>query len=167
VVVDGTDFKIVDQHDGNYSRWKSVKKGINGPAVKYEVATCIQTGKIVWIHGPFKGAVHDKVIFNHALMHKLDPGEMAEADDGYTGLPNHIARPVDPRAVDSAKQMAKSLARRRHETANKRFKQWGCLSETYRHHIGFHQHVFNAVAVITEVILECGEPLFPVEYNIP
>lgn len=166
IVVDGTDFSIEDQHDGNYKSWKSIKKGINGPAVKYEVATCIQTGKIVWIFGPFKGGKHDKRIFDLALKHKLGPGEKAEADDGYKGLPDHVALPTDPRATSSGAEMAKSLARRRHETVNKRFKQWGCLNQTYRHDIHFHQDVFSAVAVITEVILECGEPLFPVEYNV-
>ena len=166
IAVDGTDFRIVDQHDGDYASWKSIKKAINGPAVRWEVATCIQTGKLVWIHGPFKGGTHDKNIFDCGLKHMLEPGERAEADDGYRGLPNHIALPVDAKAVTSASKMSKSLTRRRHETANKRFKQWGCLSQTYRHNVQFHKHVFTAVAVITQVILECGEPLFPVEYNI-
>ena len=165
--MDGTDFAIQKQGVGSYRKWKSKKKGINGPAVKYEVATCIQTGKLVWVHGPFRGGTHDKKMFDHALKHMLEPGEKAEADDGYKGLPNHIALPVDPRAGSSQAEISKSLARRRHETANGRFKQWGCLNQTFRHDVQeFHRPVMFAVAVISQLIFECGEPLFPVEYNV-
>jgi len=168
VVVDGTDFAVNSQKpEVNGKRWFSIKKKIYGPAVKYEVATCIQTGKLVWVHGPFKGGTPDKTIFRHKLIHMMEPGERAEADAGYTGLPDHIAMPVDARAPHGPGQLSKSLARRRHETANGVFKFWGCLNSVYRHDIDFHQDVFYACAVLVQLKIECGDPLFQVEYNLP
>ena len=54
--------------------------------------------------------------------------------------------------------------RARHETVNKRFKQWGCLQNKFRHDILKHAEVFRAVAVITQIAIETGEPLFEVNY---
>jgi hypothetical protein len=60
----------------------------------------------------------------------------------------------------------KAKARSRQETVNKRFKQWGCLSRVFRHHdLRKHSSLFRAVAVITQMAIENGEPLFSVEYT--
>ena len=60
------------------------------------------------------------------------------------------------------RQIISSTARRRHETANKRFMHFGVLSLRFRHDYLFHRDCFVAVAVITEIILENGEPFFSV-----
>ena len=52
-----------------------------------------------------------------------------------------------------------------HETVNKQFKQWGCLSQKFCHNIIKHAEVFRAVAVITELSIQNGEPLFEVKYS--
>jgi hypothetical protein len=49
--VDGADFKIYNQKPFTKDDY-SFK--FNGPGVRYEVASNIQTGDIVWINGPFK-----------------------------------------------------------------------------------------------------------------
>jgi hypothetical protein len=50
MTVDGTDFKI--QEPSPFSRtWYSHK--FKGPGFRYKVAVGIQTGDIVWTHGPF------------------------------------------------------------------------------------------------------------------
>jgi hypothetical protein len=59
----------------------------------------------------------------------------------------------------------KSVVRSRHETLNKRLKQWHVLHDTFRHDLEKHSSVFRAVDVITQVAIEHGEPLFSVEYN--
>jgi hypothetical protein len=52
--------------------------------VPYEVALCIQTGHIVWVHGPIPcGEMNDLSIFGSNLKRLLAPGEMAEADAIY------------------------------------------------------------------------------------
>lgn len=79
--VDGTDFMVAQ-----YSPWSMSWYGhkFHGPGVRYEVAICILTGRIVWIHGPFRcGEWNDVSIFTHALMNELEDGERVETDKGY------------------------------------------------------------------------------------
>ncbi len=56
-------------------------------------------------------------------------------------------------------------ARARHETFNGRLKNWGILSQVYRHNIMSHGDVFRACTVVTQLIVANGEPLFEVEYE--
>jgi hypothetical protein len=58
-----------------------------------------------------------------------------------------------------------SAARLRHETFNSRLKNWGILEKVYRHDITVHRTVFYACAVITQLSVANGEPLFEVEYG--
>ena len=53
--------------------------------------------------------------------------------------------------------------RARHETANKRLKQWNALSGVFRHDLSKHSTVFHAVALITQIAIESGESLFEIE----
>ena len=78
--MDGTDFRIKEPHPFHKS-WYSDK--FNGPAVKYEVGVCIQTGWIVWLLGPFRGSKNDHAISMEYLEHVLDDGERYIADKGY------------------------------------------------------------------------------------
>jgi len=136
--------------------WYSHK--FKAAGLRYEVAVSIQNGDIVWINGPFPcGKWPDIKIFREDLIHELEPGEKVEADRGYQGEPRCI---TPQEGNDRAKTV-----RARHETANKRLKQWGCLKELFRHDIRLHSTAFRAVAVITQIAIEHGEPLFVVEYN--
>ena len=58
-----------------------------------------------------------------------------------------------------------SAARSRHKTFNGHLKNWGILERTYRHDIKLHGTVFTACAVITQLCVANGEPLFEVEYG--
>ena len=55
--------------------------------------------------------------------------------------------------------------RARHETVNARFKEWGVLRQLFRHKISKHRAIFRAVAVLTQVKIENGHPLFSVDYT--
>jgi len=55
--------------------------------------------------------------------------------------------------------------RAHHKTLNGRLKNWGILSQVYRHHIMTHGDVFRACAVVTQLTIQDGEPLFEVEYE--
>ena len=80
--IDGTD--VPSYEPGSRSTiWWSHK--FNGPGIKYEVGTCIQTGEIVWFRGPFPCNMSDKDIFDLFLSDKLLPGEGVEAESGYSG----------------------------------------------------------------------------------
>ena len=48
--MDGTDFETLDKKTFDVARYSHK---FNGPAVRYEVATSIQTCDIVWVNGPF------------------------------------------------------------------------------------------------------------------
>ena len=53
----------------------------------------------------------------------------------------------------------------RHETVNKRFKDWNCLVQPCRHSIEQHSTMFRAVVVASKMRIENGEPLFHVDYD--
>jgi hypothetical protein len=55
-------------------------------SINADVAVCLCTGDIVWIHRPFPcERLNDHQIFHHAMIsHMLDEDEKAEADNnGY------------------------------------------------------------------------------------
>ena len=53
----------------------------------------------------------------------------------------------------------------RHETVNKRMTDWNILKAPYQHDIFDHEAVFSAIAVLTQLYFENGEPFFWVEYK--
>lgn len=158
--VDGTDFRIFEQGPTFYSH------KFKGSGLRYEIGLCILTGSIVWINGPFEcGKWPDISIFRSALISELQDSERVEADDGYLGeAPTHIKCPksfCNPKETEFMQQRV----RNRHETVNKRFKQFGILKQAYRHNISNHGDVFRAIAVITEIAIVNGEPLFSCGYS--
>ena len=53
----------------------------------------------------------------------------------------------------------------RYETINTLLKNWGILVQVYCRDIENHGYSFWAVAVITQLAVENGEPMFEVDYN--
>jgi hypothetical protein len=168
--VDGTDFRIQQQTPWSES-WFGHK--FRGPGLRYEVCVSIRSGDIVWCNGPFPCGIYPDIeIFRRGLIQELDDArrrtgriEMVEADKGYRGEILYAVVPDDNADVDQRRM--KYRVAQRHETVNKRLKQWGCLKRVFRHNIQKHQSVFDAVAVITQLSIRNGEPLFDVEYNDP
>ena len=160
MLVDATDFRIPNHGPAFYSH-KFKKLGL-----KYKVAVFIKTGKIVWINGPFQcGRFPDISIFWDALIHELSEGERVEADDGYIGeAPRFIKCPKSIANLEGTERM-QSIVRRRQETANKRFKRFGCLNQVFRGDIERHGEYFRACCVISQLAMKNGEPLFPVDYD--
>ena len=64
---------------------------------------------------------------------------------------------------DEKMLVVRTLVRRRHETANKRIKQFACVSAKFRHDISFHGSCFRACTVLTQLAIENGKPLFGVD----
>lgn len=160
ITVDGTDFKIYEPMNFD-PRWFSHK--FNGPGVRYEVGICIQTGWIVWINGPFPcGEWPDLRIARDALHYALPPGELYVADGGYAdGGQNSDT----PNGLNDDDQRMKKVARARHETVNRRFKEFNILHRVFRHNIHLHSSVFRAVANIVQVMIQHNSPLFSVDYD--
>ena len=163
VTVDRTDFLCMPPNDGDSRKsWFSHK--LKKPSVRYEVAVAIQSGDIVWVSGPWRaGRYPDITIFrNGGLKDKLlENQERAEADLGYRGEPEVIDLPHEGTA---SMILAKKRARMRHETCNKRFKNWSCLTSNFRHGVGLHRDCMFAIAVLTQLAIENGEPLFDASF---
>jgi hypothetical protein len=58
------------------------------------------------------------------------------------------------------KAMAKCRAR--HETINRRFKQYKVLQMIFRHHRDLHVHVFEAVAALVQIQMAMGKGPFQI-----
>ena len=48
-----------------------------------------------------------------------------------------------------------------------RMNNLGVLKQVYRHRLTRHSNLFTAIAVITKITIEDGEPLFKCRYRIP
>jgi hypothetical protein len=153
VSLDGTDFKIHEPTPFS-SKWYSHK--FNGPALRYEIGLCIRTGIIVWAHGGYPaGQWSDLRIARNLYIYFVEPGELTLADKGYRD-PTYFILPNNLNSRTHKKIMA------RHETVNKRIKQFNVLCQRFRHPLNKHKICFLAVANLTQLALMNGEPLYNV-----
>ena len=160
--VDGTDFSIQEPSPFD-PMWYSHK--IQGPAVRYEVGICIQTGWIVWTCGPFPaGDFPDLEIFKLGLKDELIRGEKVETDEGYRGDFN-IRTPSDYEGNATWKIM-KGQARARHETINRSLKEFNVLRSTFRHDPGKHYLGFHAVVAVVQSEILSGRCTYQIEYEV-
>lgn len=111
---------------GVQGRFRSFKFRKNG--LRYLIAVCIKTGSIVWIDGPFPaGKYNDLLCLRWSLLAFSDDKEQIEGDDGFIGeCPKHVKCPGSFTA-EPAKAAMQQRVRNRHETVNKRMKQFTCL----------------------------------------
>ena len=124
-------------------------------------------GSLFRLNGPFPcGEYPDINIFRLGLKHYLDEDERVEADLGYIGEnPQTCKTPGALYSHDAAYVKMKKRVASRHETVNCRLKLFKCLVEAFRQNISKHAACFRAVAVITQLAIESGEPLFEVHYS--
>ena len=96
-------------------------------------------------------------------MTELEEYKVLEADDGYIGEHPHRIRCPGGMFTNPERLEVMKRVRNRQETANKRLKNWGILSQKFRSCLYLHGDAFRAVAVVTQVTLEQqGEGLFEV-----
>jgi hypothetical protein len=163
--VDGTHFRIPQKGAAKKGNLFGSHKYAGKSALRYELGVDILMGNLVWIQGPYPaGAWPDIKIFTSCLAHFLEPYERVEADGGYRGHADKVKCPKsDVNPVENLKMQGH--VRARHETLNGRLKNWGILPQVFHHDIRRHGYVFRACAVITQLTIEHGEPLFAVEYG--
>jgi hypothetical protein len=166
ISVDGTDVHIPQQGPaipGNpFSSFKFKGKG----GLRYEIGVDIFAGNIMWVNGPYAaGKYTDIKIFHRGLAHWLDEHERVEADNGYIGealqkvkCPGCALNPTENQAMQNPVQS-------RHESLNRRLKNWAILMSLYRHDLMGHGNVFWAIAVIMQISINVGEKLFEVDYS--
>ena len=111
-------------------------------------------------------AFDDITIFRHLLSDCLEQGERVECDDGYWGeAPEQCVVPKHAWSRGGNKAEISQRVRARHETVNKRMKDFACLDVFFRHSIDLHSLCFRSVAVLTQLSFENGQPLFNAEYK--
>jgi len=151
VSVDGTYFRIptTEPYNCSYYSHKFTK-----PGVRYEAGIGIQTDFIVWVHGPSKYGFPDILIFCSAIKGKLlKAKEQAEVDDGYAGELAVADLPKEMLCGSPRQRKRKGIVWSRHETCNKRFKQFGALKQAFRHTISRYKDVPTTISVITQITI--------------
>jgi hypothetical protein len=100
----------------------------------------------------------------HTILTQHWTGQRVEADDD-EGSHGHVDKVKGPgNDVSSKNSEMQGRVRARHETLNGRLKNWGILNQVFRHDPQCLSHVFRACAMVTQLTIENGEPLFEVEY---
>ena len=117
------------------------------------------------MNGPFPcGLFPDlKFFMECGIKDNLDNGERVEADDGYAGADPEFTKTRSGIFHPTAAASVRNTVCARHETVNKRLKQFAALSNVWRHNISKHSTAFHAVALVTQISIENGEPLFEIE----
>lgn len=119
--------------------------------MRYEVGLNIQTAEIVWTNGPFPcGAWPDLRIARNEVIFHIGENERILADGGYNDGGEFFETPT---GINNDDQRMKQLARARHETINRRLKQWNILGRVFRHGVEKHSIIFLAVVHITHMLM--------------
>jgi len=112
------------------------------------------------VNGPYPaGDWPDLRIARDALLYCLTQGEKVLADGGYG-----TSFFVTPSGNNTNEDYRQSVVRARHETVNRRFKEFNILHRTFRHNRNKHSQAFWAVANIVQLSIEYENGLFDVEY---
>ncbi|KAK4027025.1 hypothetical protein OUZ56_016043 [Daphnia magna] len=155
VSIDGVDFRIMEPSPFN-PKWYSHK--FHGPGLRYELAICIRTGDIVWAYGGLPcGEWSDLRLARDVFIFGLREGEKAIADRGYND-PNFFDFPNGNNDGKKKQVLA------RHETLNRRLKQFDCLQQRFRHDLYLHPLYFHSVVNLTQMMIDHGETLYSVDF---
>jgi len=154
VSLDGTDFRIQEPSPFD-PKWYSHK--FKGPGLRYEIGISIASGDIVWAYGPAPcGSWSDLKIARTGIVRVMEHGEMIIADGGYKDARYFIT----PNGLNNRDSRIQTVIRARHETVNRRFKQFSVLGNRFRHPLEKHGLCAHAVFKITQSMIENGYPLF-------
>jgi hypothetical protein len=167
--IDGADFRVKGKKlfngrpDPRYYSYK-----FKGPGLRYLVAMSIRSSDIVFVSGPYLPGMHNdlQALRQSGLLEMLKRREKLEADDGFKAEhPAYINCPSGF-AMRQDQERMRGRLRMRHEHVNKRMKNFSCLVNRFRHDIDKHSACFRAVAVLTQLSMESGEPMIDMrEYD--
>jgi hypothetical protein len=162
--VDGTHCPIEEPFPFS-TIWSSHKLG-GKPGVSYEIALCIYTSRLLWLHGPTPpGKQNDIRVFKEKFMGEIQQymdsvgGRIIKGlgDKGYRGASKYLSthNNFDPPEIVEFKDRAMA----RQETYNQRLKVFKVLTEVFRHPLDFHPTCMEAVNALTVYQLENGSTL--------
>lgn len=155
--VDCTDCLINEPYPFD-TKWFSHK--FKSAGLRYEIALTIHSGNISWVSGPFAAGEPDINIYRKDLKNYLCRHESVIADKGYRGEETCLIT-SEIKSVEENIQLIRS----RHETVNKRLKQFYVLKHRFRHDKGKHGLCFHAVSQIVALCLH-DQPLFCLKRNL-
>jgi len=158
IAVDGVHCRIQEPKHERYSKNpKCYSHKFKQAGLAYEVALSTFENKCVWINGPFAAGCNDVSIFRAALKAKMVGGKLGLADKGCRGEAALLSMASSQDTPEVREFKGRALAR--HEKFNGQLKNFGCLSEQFRHGIEKHKMCFEATAVICQHQLENDSPL--------
>lgn len=160
VTVDGTDFETVEYSPFNKGR---CSHKFNHAALRYEVAISVATCYIVHINGPFlAGDWPDLRVARRWLHSRLEPNEYYLADAGYQRGTSGIGPAIGRASMPRHRRAEYDTLMARHETINRRFKEFAILGSRYRNQELKHSDIFHCVAVLVQVDIVLGALKFDV-----
>ena len=168
ITVDGTHCEIEEPTlDSFAEQRKYYSHKFHSAGLDYEVALSIFESKCVWIAGPYPAGKHDITIFRRRLKQKMINSRAVRgvqfrgiADRGYRGEADLLSIPNSQDSKEVRDFKGRAMARQ--ETFNARLKNFNCLEDRFRHGIEKHAISFYACAVIVQLQMENGFPLFQV-----
>lgn len=152
--IDGVHFRILEPSpfDKNYFSHK-----IKTAALAYEIGIGLKSGHIVWKFGGYPaGQYPDLKLSREFYVHQVMPGELTLADKGYNDGTTYFITP------NATNPIGHKFIMSRHETVNKRIRQFKVLYNTFRHNMDKHKKCFDSVVNITALVIKFEEPLFSV-----
>lgn len=153
ISIDGTDCRIKEPIPFS-KKWFSHK--FKSAGLRYEVGVSIKLGHIVWVNGPFPcGSYPDGNSFNNGIKQYLDINENVISDKGYSS-----SACVTEHSINGNTKFLKRILAR-HETVNKRIKQFKVVSNKFRHNKRLHSVCFHSAAQLTQKMIETSDPIFP------
>ena len=161
VTVDGVHFRIQEPTHGRHSKNPAFySHKFKQAGLAYEIALSIFDNRCVWVNGPFAAGKNNLSVFRAGLKAKMGNGKLGIADKGHRGEGAHLTMAM---SIDSQEvREFKSRALARHEKFNGQVKNFGCMSEQFRHGLEKHKMCFEATVVICQHELENGSPLMAV-----
>ena len=164
--VDCVDF-MIEEPNACDPWWYSHKS--NGPGLRYELATSIQTGLICWASGPWRaGLWNEKTLFMERLYHELEIGEQVHADRGYPVGPNDEGEVLfitpNTQGLDGEARIAHGQLHARHEGVNVKMKKFAVSENRFRHDLEMHGECFYAVATLVQLRMMVETTPYHVEY---
>ncbi|KAJ3061317.1 hypothetical protein HDU98_002767 [Podochytrium sp. JEL0797] len=132
----------------------------NHSGYRFQVVTAFGTSRIVHISGGAPcGDWPDLKMVRHCFLGELDDGERVAADEGYRGDDRVMTKlPAISQAHHDHNKNLKAMGAR-HETVNRRLKDFRVLAGMYRGPRDYITQIFQAVAQITNVKLR-RQPLY-------
>jgi DDE superfamily endonuclease len=156
--IDGTHCQIYEPRKDAGTKWFSYK--FKGPGLAYELVVSVHTQKLIWIGGPYEAATNDIQMARKpgGILEMIPEGLKRIGDKGYRGEPEKIStnNPHDSTNV----KIYKGRARARHETYNKRIKDYQIIRQQFRNNLSKHKIAFEAVCVLIQYTIDNGNPLF-------